>query len=164
MSKVIKLTDAGLDAVAAGGGDIDIGEISQSNNTLAIGVVAAGGGDINIGKINQSNNTLAIEAIEGAVVGNINITNFGDKIAVGGAGQELVIGDITFNFDDSVSHLEFTGFKGAGVDGGHVITFQGGANDVAVTEHDGHTTLSNGDLALTVDAVGLAKEMDWFLV
>jgi hypothetical protein len=154
----------GIGVVAADSGNIDVGEISQSNNTLAIGVVAADSGNIDVGEISQSNNTLAIGLIEGAVVGDINITNSEDKIAVGVAGQDLVIGNIAFNFDDSGCHMELTGFNGAGVDGGHVITFQGGANDVAVAEHDGHTTLSYGDCDLTVDAVGLVQGMDyWFL-
>jgi hypothetical protein len=180
-----------IGVVAAGDGDIEIGEISQSNNTLAIGVVAAGSGDIEVGEISQSNNTLAIGAIEGAaisdininititnsgdeiavdvagqdlVIGDINITNSGDEIAVDAAGQDLVIGDIALNFDDSGGHMEFIGFNGAGVDGGHVITFQGGANDVAVAEHDGHTTLSYDNLDLTVDAVGLVPQMDWYLI
>jgi hypothetical protein len=157
-----------IGVVAAGDGDIEIGEISQSNNTLAIGVVAAGSGDIEVGEISQSNNTLAIGAIEGAAISDINInitiTNSGDEIAVDVAGQDLVIGDIALNFDDSGGHMEFIGFNGAGVDGGHVITFQGGANDVAVAEHDGHTTLSYDNLDLTVDAVGLVPQMDWYLI
>jgi len=110
------------------------------------------------------NNYIAVGAIEGAVIGDINITNSEDKITVNVAGQDPVIGDIAFNFDNGGGHMELTGFNGAGVDGGHVITFQGGVNDVAVAEHDGHTTLSYGDFDLSVDAVGLVQGMDWILV
>jgi|SRR4051794_27928557 hypothetical protein len=140
MSKVIELTVAELDLVATGQDPVFNIDQRDFNALVQIGVV------------------------EGAVTSDINITNSEDKIAVGVAGQDPVIGNIAFNFDDSGGHMELTGFNGAGVDGGHVITFQGGANDVAVVEHDGHTTLSCGDLDLTVDAVDLVPGMDWILV
>jgi hypothetical protein len=181
MDEMIELTDAELDVVAAGQ-DNNIGvQNNGTNNGQQIGISQNNGtvgiftsNDIliiddivivdDIVIINQyNNNDIAIEAIEGAVIGDINITNSEDKIIVSVASQDPVIGDIAFNFDND-GHMELTGFNGAGVDGGHVITFQGGANDVAVAEHDGHTTLSYGDCDLTVDAVGLVQGMDyWFL-
>jgi hypothetical protein len=141
MSKMIELTDDELDVVAAE-------------------LISKAGDDITI--INSGSNA---QGSVGGLIGNLNVTN----------GLVIISADnnINFNFDDSAAtptgvHIVLTGFNGAGVDGGHVITFEGGANDVTVTEHDGHTTLSwaddNFDLTVDVDAIGLATGTDWFLV
>jgi len=128
-----ELTDAELDSVAVG----------QDTN-----IAILNGSEVNF-------------TFDNSVI--IDISDSEDSIVINTASQDLIIGNTAFNFDDSVFHMEIIGFNGAGVDGGHVITFQGGANDVAVAEHDGHTTLSwaGGDCTLTVDAVDLTEGTDW---
>jgi hypothetical protein len=158
----IELADAELDAVAAGQ-DTFIG--TQNNNSTI------NGGQFNVGyitgdiNITNSEGKIIVNMAGQDLVTDINISDSEDSIVINTANQDLIIDNTTFNFDDSGFHMELTDFNGAGVDGGHVITFQGGANDVAVAEHDGHTTLSwaGGDCTLTVDAVDLTKGTDWFI-
>jgi hypothetical protein len=174
-----ELTDADLGAVAAAG-NVNFADQTTGDGLINLNLQAAGQTSFTFNNtviIDQSNNNrITVGAIEGAVIDEINITNSGDeivvgitnpedKIVVGVAGQDPVIDDIAFDFDDSGVHMDLTGFNGAGVDGGHVITFQGGANDVAVAEHDGHTTLSYGDFVeLTVDDVGLVEGRDYWVL